>query len=72
MPWKFTSLKIITETESEASIDSGCANSLTNRCVQDSPENQLCNDHLGKKKREYICLGPSYEDEFRHGEGSDS
>ena len=46
----------ITEMKSEVSIDSGCANSLTNRCVQNSPENQLAivsaeKDHTSVKDR---------------------
>ena len=39
MPRKFN--KVNTETEYEVRIDSGCENSFTNSCVQNSPENRL-------------------------------
>ena len=54
-------LKIM-ETRSKVSSDSGCANSLTNSCVQNSPEIQLA--IVLAKKGAYIYQGPSYGDEF--------
>ena len=58
------------ETESEVSIDSGCANSLTNSCIQNSSESQLA--VVSAEKGVYICQALSYGDEFRGGEEIDS
>jgi hypothetical protein len=63
--------KEVMKTKFEVSVNLGCVNSLTNSCVQNSPENQLA-IVSAKKGVSYICQGLSYGDEFWGGERIDS
>ena len=70
IPWKCNNENHGDEIQGEHR-DSGCVNSLTSSCVQNSSENQLA-IVSAIKKGAYICQGPSYRDEFRGGERIES